>query len=394
MIADRTAELNALLAWKSDYAQDLEIDVVITTNEVNLRHGTGVLVRRVLAGWSNLFSIRFQDDWGDPEFGRWNIRLPQPGQDRWSCFRNILRVLGDRRVNHVVCVPFRAEELLTAIAIRDLYGARLCTYVMDDANVGASGEHAIPDSLMREFLGKCSLRLATHPELRAAYQQKFGLPVYLLPAIVADSLISTAKPLTSVHDRGALLGSFWEQAWFDRLCDALAPSGVEVDWFGNAESPWVRFPERDLQRARIRPRGIVDEEFLAAELPRYPFVIAPVSALDRTEKNEGVASLSLPGRIIFAAVTGTPVLVVGHAETCAARFVKRFGIGEVVPYDAGAVNGAMKKMRDAEPQRTMRSNTARIAPAFSDRGIGEWLRESIRLGRAADTRFEDVFAGY
>ena len=80
MIADRTAELNALLAWKSDYAQDLEIDVVITTNEVNLRHGTGVLVRRVLAGWSNLFSIRFQDDWGDPEFGRWNIRLPSPAR--------------------------------------------------------------------------------------------------------------------------------------------------------------------------------------------------------------------------------------------------------------------------------------------------------------------------
>ena len=38
---------------------------------------------------------------------------------------------------------------------------------MDDENMTVD---IIPDALMREFLEKCSLRLATHPELRDAYR--------------------------------------------------------------------------------------------------------------------------------------------------------------------------------------------------------------------------------
>src|ERR1700678_4211953 len=66
------AQLGALVAWKSDYAKQVDIDVVITTNEINDRHGTGVLVKRILQGRANIFSIRFQDDWGDHDFGEWN----------------------------------------------------------------------------------------------------------------------------------------------------------------------------------------------------------------------------------------------------------------------------------------------------------------------------------
>jgi hypothetical protein len=74
--------------------------------------------------------------------------------------------------------------------------------------------------------------------------------------------------------------------------------------------------------------------------------------------------------------------------------VEHFQIGETVPYDGGAMRAAMDRLRDAAVQHNRRSNAARIASAFSDRGVVEWLEKSIELGRAADSRFEDAFQNY
>jgi hypothetical protein len=387
------AQLGALVAWRSDYAKQVDIDVVITTNEINDRHGTGVLVKRILQGRPNLFSIRFQDDWGDHDFGDWNIRLPKAGLNRSESFRNVLRLLHGHRVRQVLCVPFLVEELMTSIAIQGVFGARLCGYVMDDQNVATD---RIPDALMREFLEKCSLRLATHPELRIAYEHKYGMPFFVLPAVAPDALIpkNVLQPVLDLG-RGALLGSFWDQSWFDRLCAALEPSGRQIDWFGNHRSPFVEFSQENLMRARIHPFGVISEERLAVELRGYPFIIVPTGSFDAAETNHSVASLSLPGRIPFAAaVSQTPILVVGSPKTCAARFVKHFGIGETVPYDGVKIRAAMDRLSDGRIQSEMRSNAGRIGPAFSDRGIRDWLEASIREGCPADARFEQIFAGY
>ncbi len=399
------AKLAALVAWKSDYATDYAnqaaIDVLITTNEMNDRHGTGVLIKRILEpngeARRNLFCIRFQNDWGDHDLGDWNIRLPKTGGHRVECFRNILRLLRGRKVRRVMCVPFQVDELTASIAIHEAFGARLCAYVMDDQNVAADGmPDAIPDELMREFLQKSSLRLATHPELRSAYERKYGMPFSVLPAVAPDALIprSVLPPVVD-SGRGALLGSFWDQSWFDRLCAALESCGREIDWFGNHRSPFVEFSQENLRRARIRPFGIVSEERLAMELRGYPFVIVPTGTFDPAEKNHSVASLSLPGRIpLAAAISQTPLLVIGGKDTCAARFVKHFGIGETVPYDGAEIQAAMNRLGEERIQSEMRANAARMGLAFSDAGIGEWLEESIALGRAADGRFEDAFADY
>jgi len=88
------------------------------------------------------------------------------------------------------------------------------------------------------------------------------------------------------------------------------------------------------------------------------------------------------------------VLVVGSPRTCGARFVAHFGLGEVVPYDASAVSAAMDRMSQPEAQRRMRQAAARIAPALSDRGITDWLAQSIERGVPADRRFEELFSGY
>jgi len=86
--------------------------------------------------------------------------------------------------------------------------------------------------------------------------------------------------------------------------------------------------------------------------------------------------------------------VVGSERTCAARFVKHFGIGETVPYDSAALKAAMNRLNSARVQQEMRSRAARIGPAFSDRGVVEWLERSVERKSPADARFEDVFEGY
>jgi hypothetical protein len=251
---------------------------------------------------------------------------------------------------------------------------------------------------MQECLEACSLRLTTHPELRDAYQEKFGLATYILPAVVPAHLVRTQSNECAWDGRtrsAALLGSFWDQSWFDRLCSALEFCRCSTDWYGQNNSPWLKFPPEALARARIRPFGIVPEDRLAAELNKYPFVIVPAGALDGRDNHTAAASLSLPGRILFAAATAhTPILIVGSERNCGARFVRHYGIGTVAPYEAQALVAAMDHLRDPKVQSQMRRNAAALSASLSDEGAAEWLSASIEQGRPADNRFEEVFSSY
>ena len=373
---------------------DTAIDVVVTVYEINDRHGTGPLIKRVLAGRRHVFSIRARSDWGFQDFGDWNAVLPQQGLSPSACRQRVENILTGRKIRSVLCVPYEPDELLTAIAIHDSFGVPVCTWIMDDQNIVS---RRIGDGLMREALQKSALRLATHPELCRAYEQKYGFPFFNLPAVVPHALLApfdaALPPLEKRH--GAMLGSFWDQTWFDRLASALAGTGARVDWFGNHRSRWVKFPAASLEGAGITAHGVIPGPALAQALRRYSFVIVPVSALDGVEPDQGVARLSLPGRILFAAATAhTPILIVGSEDTCGARFVRHFGIGEVAPYQSVALTTAMDRLADPTIQRQMRANAARMASAVSDRGVAFWLAASIAKGAPADDRFEDLFRGY
>jgi hypothetical protein len=371
------------------------IDVVVTPAEINNRHGTGPLLKRILKGRPNIFSIRARDDWGAHDFGDWNVKISQHGRSRQDCVRNVRRVLTGWNVGSVLCVPFLTDDLMTSIAIQELSGAKLCVYIMDDQNVSTS---AIPDEIMREFLERSSLRLATHPELCWAYEDKYGLPFHILPAVVPHELVPR-EPIKWDCNRnaegGALIGSFWDQVWFDRLCSALQECRRKIDWFGNNRSPWLRFPEETLRRAGITPCGVISEERLAVALRKYPFVIVPAGVLDGTETNIGVAALSLPGRILFALATShTPVLVLGSENTSAARFVRHFDVGEVAPYESARIMEAVGRLSHPSSQIRIRRNAAALGPWLSDHGVVEWLAASRQAGCAIDSRFEEAFADY
>ena len=154
------------------------IDVVVTFYEINDRHGTGPLVKRVLDGGQRVFAIRARSEWGYQDFGDWSAVLSQQGLTREQRAQAVRRALDGHTVRSVLCVPYLPDELLTSIAIHDELGATVCTWIKDDQNIAS---HGVPDPLMRELLQKSALRLGTHPELCQAYERKYGLPFFACP---------------------------------------------------------------------------------------------------------------------------------------------------------------------------------------------------------------------
>lgn len=369
---------------------------LVTASEVTQKHGTGVLMLRVFKNDSQIISVRSDNHYGgDHHFGVKSYYLPQRGFSRKAVFNNIACLFMEHEVHRLFCVPYYTEDLLTAIAIKELYNLPMAIWIMDDQNICVNN---IPDELMREFLEKAGIRFVTHPELREAYEAKYGLKFWLLPAIVTDSLITTkmATPLPENYQqkRGALIGSIWSQQWFQMLCDTISRSGAVVDWYGNSQYFWFTKQDDELQAEGIYPKGLYPEPELTQQLSLYPFVVVPTGTLDDRDDQPQLSQLSLPGRILFVlATSNTPVILLGSPQTSAAHFVNHFQIGVVCDYTPEAFKQAVAFVLDPQQQQRMRENALKVAQNFSDRHIEQWIWQSLSQGIVQDQRFEAIF-GY
>jgi len=385
--------LRALFLSEKLSRAEVGYDVVITPSEINNQHGTGFLVDRLFGNRSNVLSIRAANHYGgDHHFGDESLIISHERLSRSRSIEQTLRKLGDRIPKRIFCVPYLPDDLLTAITLRDVFKAPLCLYLMDDQNITTS---AIPDSLMREFLEKCALRLTTHSEMREAYESKYGSKFYLLPAVVPARLISSSisqpEPELVRERTGALIGCIWGRAWFDGLRTVVSDSGLGCHWFGNHQHPACRISAGELVEAGINAQGVVPEEELAHQLRRFPFAIVPTGTLDENDDAAWISALSLPGRILFIlATSNTPIILLGSSKTPAAKLIEHFRIGVRCDYSAESFLSAVHRVIDPEYQAGMRANAARIAPKFSAEGIGEWLDRSLEFGRACDDRFEQL----
>ncbi|MBE9203060.1 FkbM family methyltransferase [Synechocystis salina LEGE 06099] len=372
----------------------IDASVVITLNEVTPRHGTGALVRRVFADDSQIISVRMNNDYGgDHCFGVQSYHFPHYGWTRKDIFTNIADIFADHEVSRIFCVPYSTADVLTAIAIKELFGVPLGIWIMDDQNVAVNN---IPDDLMREFLEKSDVRFATHPELRDAYENKFGLKFWILPAVVPHGLIKTEifQPLEEncQQKRGALLGSIWSQQWFAELCHSTKEAGVQLDWYGNSKYYWLTESNEDLQAKGIYPQGLFAEDKLVEKLQEYPFVVVPYGTMDERDDQPQFSQLSLPGRILFAlATSNTPVILMGSEKTSAASFINRFQIGVVCDYTPESFGAAVAEVLDPQRQRVLRENAVAVAEKFGDQNIDSWIWDSLAEGQAADDRFESLF---
>jgi hypothetical protein len=162
-------------------------DVIISYNEINSNHGTGVLIQRIFRGCSSLLTIRSADTYGGLQnFGDLAFRMPGIGLSRTRIFETVLNFVRAATIKRIVCIPWSAGDVMTAIAFKEITNAQLCMYIMDDQNVTKG---LIPDDVMREGLIKSNLRLVISSEMQYAYQNKYRLKCWVLPPLVDHRLV-------------------------------------------------------------------------------------------------------------------------------------------------------------------------------------------------------------
>lgn len=370
-------------------------DLVITACEVNESHGTGTLVRRMFPDWSSIVSVRTHNFYdGDQNFGAAAFCLPLASGSRVEVSSTVQIYMRGANVRRALCIPYLPGEATVSLALKELHGMPLCTYVMDDKNVAAEG---ISDELMEELLAKSDLRLVIGPEMRDAYESKYGMKFWVMPPVVSESVIrrSLAAPFSGdAPVRGALLGNIWGQRWLDLLRQTLRGSGLAVDWYCNVKDPkMLNYDRAEMERDGLRMMHPVPEAELPQTLAQYAYALVPTDPLDGISPApvEAIARYSLPSRIPTLVVTShLPMLVIGDPSTSAAGFVRRFELGEVVPYEQNAVKSAVGRLLAPQTQQELRARAFNLSPSFSATGSGEWIWRSLENGAPIDMRYEKL----
>jgi hypothetical protein len=365
-------------------------DAVVTPFESCPRHGVGVLVQKIFGACPDVLAVRSQSGFGHENYvGDRVAVLSHSGVGRPDVYRAVLKGVAGSRVRRVCCLPFLADDCLNAIVLHDAFAAPLCTYVMDDANVASDG---IPDALLGELLAKSGLRLVISTEMRDAYEAKFGLEHHVVPPVVNGSQVRidpTPQEAQEARARtGALVGNIWNQRWLDLLRQTLRGSGLSLHWFSNGGNTRLKFDPAELAADGLVVCGGRPEVELAPLLRRYPYAVVPSGLLDEDDGTRSIAALSLPSRVPFIMATAqTPVIVLGHPDTAAARFVERMGIGRGCAYEPAAFSAAVEEVCAAPTQSRLRAAAAAAAPQFSADGLADWIWQSLALGRPVSDRF-------
>ena len=370
-------------------------DTIVSHIEVNDRHGVGVLLERLFGRYPNVLSIRSESHFGGrQEFGALDLAISHPDPAPSQVSKAVRTALGDNTVGRILAVPYYPDDVRNALALAELTGAPLATYLMDDQNVCFDG---IPDELMRALLERSQLRLAISAELAACYEAKYGLRFWLMPPVVPSALIQN-RPVPSEETLaephiGAILGNIWGQRWLDLLRGTVRGSGITLRWYSTNHLRYLTGSPEELALDGIEiPAGpALPDAALAEVLRRTAFVVVPSGTLTDDDDRRFIAQLSLPSRIPFLmAVAQVPLLVLGNERTGAARFVREFDVGLVCDYEPEAFRAAVGAITEPSRNQALRRRALALAGRFSDAGAAEWIWQSLERGEAFDLRYEDL----
>lgn len=399
--ADRLRPGLAFIARWMERARQLECtgaydrprDLLLAHVEVTRLQGTGVLLQRFFPQAEAFVTVRSRTLYqGRLEFGGVHFSLDLPGLSDEARRALLRRLLAPYRIRRILCVPFFASDFVHALAAKELTGAPLCTYVMDDQTLYSP---AVPPALAERVFAATDLRLTISPEMAAVYGTRFGGSFGLLPPIVTDREDEAPNhwiPAAGSATKCAMVGNIWSAKQFEQLRRFTRAAGLAVDWFGNAKVAWLPQNHAELERDGIFPRGFLPEAELAPRLSAYPFVVIPSGILDGTEDNEWLTRLSLPSRMVFILTkTLTPMLILGSPDTAAARFVTRLGLGTSSNYDAAEAAAKIRLLTAPMERSRMLDNARAIAPRFIVPDCGEWLWRSLAAARPEPTPFDGLF---
>jgi hypothetical protein len=366
--------------------------VLISAVEINDHHGVGVYLARLFGNEPNVIALRSRSMYGGScVFSPRSYEIGRSASGDSGEWRSRLSALcKDLDVARIVAVPYFPEDFENALLFKELTGARLCVYLMDDQNIF---ESEVSDRLVDQLLKKSDLRLAISPEMRAAYQTKFRYKFVFFPPVVrSDEIIEENLLGTFGIDRIALTGNFWRKATFDKFCALIRRTGVQVDWFGKGPSAsWLETDPGRLAEIGIHCTGFLPAPEFVSRLRQYPVMIVPSGSLDSDDGNLAFSHFSLPSRLVFGlAQARIPVLVLGHPETAAGRFVRQLGIGEISAYDTEPFQLTLAKMLGKEYQRNTRKRCLEVSHHFVTKDPGAWILNSVERGKALPSPFDGL----
>jgi FkbM family methyltransferase len=368
-----------------------EATLIITFNEVSHHHGTGVLIKRLFAEEKNVLHLRSATTYPCNDFGAVNWLVNHSGRPEREIMSTLATLLAQHEIKRILCVPFSSCDLHSALAAQEICGVPLCLYVMDDQNIYTPG---IPDHLMRRALQRADLVFAISPEMRDAYEQKFGDKIWILPPTVHSSSTPThQQTVPRDSHRGVLVGNIWSKERLEQLLALLKDSGLHVDWFSNGALKFPHHTPESLQASGLHPQGHLEESRLIVRLREYAYSLVLAGSPGQDKDITWLSALSLPSRLPFVVAAGElPVLAVGEANTPVGNFVSRFNVGVISPPNAASLKNAASLLCQPDQQHIFRESAKTIAPLFESRGIATWIWESLDKGQPIDARFEKAFA--
>jgi FkbM family methyltransferase len=376
------------------------VDLVIAPNEISMNHGTGVLLTRLLENVDAFVTLRAFDHWGGAQAVAPVEDAALPKLDRASDPRGavgafVAGVVQRHQVRRIVAVCYFREDVWIALAAKAITGAPMAVYLMDDHVLH---HPVIPHAEMAELLTAADARFAISAEMRTAYQNAFRQPFHVLPPVVADRLVRSepsppAKTSDQIH-HAVMIGNIWHQSWLERLCDALAGANVRLTWYAsNEDHHWLRLPPEALSSGLLTVKPNQSTADLIKAVESAAFVVVPSGTFDEVGHQLAIARLSLPSRMPFIVATaGTPILVLGEAESGAGRFIRRFDLGETAPYEPDAIRAAIAKLTPRARQVDIRTRSCRLGPTFRASGVYEMMVSAAENGGVvSDDRFEKAF---
>jgi hypothetical protein len=366
--------------------------LVITHAELSSRHGTGALLLKLLRHEPSLAVFHSKHFFKTHDIEVPAFHVVHSGSQLQRGHRLVRSLLGHKQIRRILCVPFYEDEVQTALVAQVCTGAPLALYIMDDQNIHV---HEIPDEPLGRLIQQANICVAISPALCAAYQAKYQRRFWLAPPTADPDLFVPPDYRFEVKHppRGILVGNLWSSHTLGRFRETIRVSGLQIDWCGNAGKPFIALDPNELSKEGIFLRSHLPEPSLIELARAVDFAVIPAGTLNGSDTHEWLARASLPSRIVYLmATTNLPMIVMGHPETAAARFVTDLGLGTVCDYTADSFQSAVSRVTDPLVSAKIRQRARSLSPTFSTKELVSWLWESMDRGQAFDDRFEQLFA--
>ncbi|OAM88605.1 glycosyltransferase [Termitidicoccus mucosus] len=368
-------------------------DLLLTSSEVNRRHGTGVLLQRYFPSADTFVCLRSMSQFGgETDFGGDHFDLGRAGLSTENRINLLKGILGKYQIRRILVVSFSAQDFAYALIASILTGAPMGIFIMDDQLVYGKGGSL--RNIAKQVFERSRLRLVISQEMKEAYEKCFGLPFAVMPPIVTsvaqccENCWQAKLPST----RHLVVGNIWTAGQLNQLRELTRSGRLSLEWIGGAHNyAWMPSDE-GLECDGIRRLASLSEPELAARIAKMPLVIIPSGMLDGSEDNEWITRLSLPSRMAFILTqTHTPMLVLGSPETCAARFVLTLGTGMCCSYEPGAVADTVRRMMEPETHAGLVARAQAVAGAFVMPDAGDWIWRSLAAGRPEPAPFDGIY---